>query len=81
MSCADLETVLDHAPQLLADLIVGVSNLEIAALLHNLLSSEGPLGVPPPAVLPPGLDSDNLGLVASLFAVHGGRHADVRQWI
>jgi len=40
--------------------IAGIFNLEVAALVDNLLGREGPLGVPPSWLAPPPLDFLNL---------------------
>lgn len=56
----DLEVLLDDLPELLALHVGGVFNLQVSTLGHDLLSSEGTLGVPPSGVLPPSLDGLDL---------------------
>ena len=53
MSKIYLEPVFEDNPQFLAHGIAWVFNFEAPSLGHDLLSCEGPLGVPPSRVLPP----------------------------
>lgn len=59
----NLEVLLEDTPELLGLSVRRVLDLQVSTLGHDLLSSEGTLGVPPSRVLPPGLDGLNLLLV------------------
>ena len=68
------EALLEDPPQLLALGVAGILNLEVAALVDDLLGREGPLGLAPSRLAPPLVDGgDLLGEELVLHAgVHGG---------
>jgi hypothetical protein len=64
-----LEALLQNLPQLLGLVVARVLNGERAALGHDLLGRERPLGEPPSRVGPPPLDSSDLLLELLLLGV------------
>lgn len=73
------EPALQDLPQLLAQLVAGVLDLDVSSLRDNLLGGERPLGVSPSRVGPPLLDGLDILLVALLLLVqvrHGGGNAE-----
>lgn len=74
---ANLEIALQDLPQLLAHSIGRILNLQGTTLGHNLLSSEGPLGVSPSGVLPPLLDGLDIVQILPVFFFKGSHDDDV----
>ena len=70
MFSTDLEPPLEGSPQFLAHSIAWVVNLEAPSLGNNLLSREGPLGVPPSGVRPPFLYGVDVGLVKLVLMIY-----------
>ena len=71
---SDLEPALDDPPQLLALVIAGILDLEVATLGGNLLGGEWPLGMSPPRIRPPLLQASNVGLVEGILTI------EIRHW-
>ena len=69
-----LEPVLDNPPQLLGLGVAGIFNLQIAPFCNDFFCSKRPLGVSPPGVAPPFLDSFDIVEVDLVFLVNRESH-------
>ena len=64
-----LESILHNLPQLFAQNIAGIFDLQVPPLCHNLLSSEWSLCESPSRIFPPLFDRIDVGLVKLVFVV------------
>ena len=71
---AYLESAFQDIPELLRLDVAGILDLQVPSLGHNLLGSEGSLGVSPSGIRPPLLDSCNFVQILLLLPVrvHSG---------